>query len=311
MILRLALDGTPCLLLSGAIMPGRGGAEGVLFACTAIWGSTFAVTKNALDTSSPLLFVAARFALATLLLAPWVLKDLRRMTSRALGRGLWLGVLLFAGFATQTVGLRYTTASKSGFITGMLVVLTPIFQLVLERRAPRLGNLAGVGLVTLGLYLLTSPEGSAFNVGDALTLACAVAYALFIVFLDIFTKEHDPSQLTFVELAATSLLAVASAPFLEDLRFSLDGETLGAIAYLALFATLGALYLQARYQRETTPTRAALIFSLEPVFAALFAYLLRGERLGALGIVGGSVIVAGVLLSELWEVLSCRCRRAP
>lgn len=292
-------------------MPSRGGAEGVLLACTAIWGSTFAITKTALDDASPLLFVAARFGLATLLLAPFVLKALRRMDRRALGRGVILGVLLFLGFATQTVGLQYTTASKSGFITGMLVVLTPIFQLLIERRAPRLGNLAGVALVTVGLYLLTSPDGSEFNVGDALTLGCAVAYAVFIVYLDVFTKEHDPSQLTFVQLAVTCLLAAASAPFLEDLRFAVDGEFLGALAYLAVFATVGALYLQARYQRETTPTRAAIIFSLEPVFAAIFAYFLRDERLGIVGVIGGGVIVTGVLLSELSDVLFRRRRPSP
>jgi len=284
-------------------MPSRGGAEGVLLACTAIWGSTFALTKNALDDASPLLFVAARFGLATLLFAPFVLKTLPRIERRALWRGLILGVLLFLGFATQTVGLRYTTASKSGFITGMLVVLTPIFQLLIERRAPRFGNLAGVVLVTGGLYLLTSPNGSEFNVGDALTLGCAAVYAVFIVYLDVFTKEHDPALLTFVQFAVTCLLAAASAPFLEELRFGLSGESVGTLAYLAVFATVAALYLQARYQRETTPTRAAIIFSLEPVFAAVFAYFLRDERLGTVGVIGGGVIVVGVLLSELSDVL--------
>jgi drug/metabolite transporter (DMT)-like permease len=286
-------------------------AELWLLCCTLIWGSTFVVVKGGLDDASPLLLNSVRFLLASALFVPFALPALRAMSRAAVLRGGILGALLFAGFATQTVGLRYTTASKSAFVTGMLVVLTPIFQLLFARRPLRPGNVLGVALVTLGLYLLTSPEGSGFNVGDSLTLACAVAFALYIVLLDLYTRAHDPRALTLLQFGFTAVLSTAAAPLVEDLRFEPTPALLSTVAFLAVMATVVAIYVQTRYQRDTTPTRAAVIFSLEPVFAALLAWAVRGEALGVLGIVGGAVIVAGVLVSELSDVLFRRAQTSP
>jgi drug/metabolite transporter (DMT)-like permease len=280
-------------------MQSRARAELFLFSITFIWGSTFVVSKYLLGFVTPLAYIAVRFAIATLIFSAIFFRRVRAMTTSSLLKGGILGGLLFFGFATQTIGLQYTTASKSAFITGMMVVFTPICQLVIERRAPKLGNIVGVVLVTFGLYLLTSPAGAEFNLGDGLNLLCAASFALYIVYLDIFSKEADSAQLTLMQFITCTVLGALGSGFFERVTFTTSGEVLLALGYLIIFATIIALYIQARFQKDTTPTRSAIIFSIEPVIAATIAYFALGEFIGTLGIVGGGLIVAGLLVSEL------------
>ncbi|HEX9615272.1 MAG TPA: DMT family transporter [Bacteroidota bacterium] len=284
-------------------MKTRAKAELLLLSCTLIWGGTFTVTKNGLNDISPLLLTAARFVIATLLFLPFVFRGLKSMSRVTLRGGMIIGVLLFVGFVTQTIGLQYTSASKSGFITGLLVVFTPIFQILVERRAPKAGNILGVIMVTVGLYLLTSPAGSEFNIGDALTLVCAAVFGLYIVCLDIYTKEGDVRQIAFLQFLVSGVGAVAGALLFEDMLFRPGAGLFAAVAYLALVATFYTLLIQTRYQKDTTPTRAAIIFSVEPVFAAVIAYLALDESIGPWGVVGGGLIVAGLIVSELSDVI--------
>ena len=280
-------------------MSSRSKAELVLLSITFIWGSTFATSKYLLSSISPFLYIGVRFALAALILSVLYLSRVRSMTRNSFKRGGILGSLLFAGFVFQTVGLQYTGASKSAFITGMMVVFTPICQLIIERRAPKIGNVIGIVLVTIGLYLLTSPAGSEFNLGDALNLLCAVVFALYIVYLDVFSKGEDHVHLTLSQFVVCTLLGLGAAPFVETLRFIPSAEVIGTLLYLTIFATVIAITVQVRFQKDTTPTRSAVIFSIEPVLAAGFAYFLLGEVLGPMGLLGGGMIVTGVLVSEL------------
>jgi len=284
-------------------MTSRTRAELLLLSCTLIWGGTFAVTKSGLEEISPLLLITLRFVIATTLFLPFAKLASVPMTAVTVKGGVIVGILLFVGFVTQTIGLEYTTASKSGFITGLLVVFTPLFQVLIERKTPRAGNIAGVVLVTTGLYLLTSPEGSEFNMGDGLTLVCAAVFGLYIVYLDLYTKEGNVRQIAFLQFAITGFGSLAGALFFEDMMITVGWNTIGTVAYLALLATLYTLTVQTRYQKETTPTRAAIIFSVEPVFAALIAYLALGETIGAAGVLGGGLIIAGLIVSELSDVL--------
>ena len=190
-----------------------------------------------------------------------------------------------------------------GFITGMLVVFTPIFQLLIERRPPKPGNVVGVILVTIGLYWLTAPKGAEFNQGDGLTLVCAGVSGLYIVYLDLFSKEHDVVQLTFMQMAVTVILAACGAAVFERRQVMLSGHFLLALAYLSIMATLLTLSLQTRFQKQTTPTRAAIIFSLEPLFSAAFASVFGHEIIGGLSLLGGGMIVAGLIVSELSDVI--------
>lgn len=282
-------------------------AELLLLSATVIWGSTFVVTKGLLDVATPLIYTSVRFLLGGAVIAAIFPRRVLSGRKPALVHGTILGLLLFAGFALQTVGLQTTTASKSAFFTGMLVVFTPVFHaaaqrwMSLPRKSLLSGNLLGVVMATVGLYLLTSPEGGGFAPGDAMTLAAAALFALYIIYLDALPAGIDAMALTFVIFISCGIAGGAGALLWEDVRVVPGASFYVPLAYLTLFATVIALGVQNRYQADTTPTRAAVIFSLEPVLAALFAYGFRGESLGTAGLAGAAIIFCGLILSELSE----------
>lgn len=284
-------------------------AESFLLAATLIWGSTFVTQKIGLADASPLFFVGSRFVISSLILVMLFPRKVLSIDRATLQKGGALGILLCVGFAVQTIGLTQTTASKSAFITGMLVVFTPLMQFIIERQFPKAGNIAGVALVAVGLYILTSPEGSDFNLGDGLTLACSILFAIYIVYLDVVSQDADIVQLTFLQVAVSGVLASILAVLFEDIRVTLSPAFLLVLGYLATVATLLTTYVQTKFQRDTTPTRAALIFSLEPVFAAILAYFVLGEVIGVLGVIGGGVIVLGLIVSQLTDRIPLLDRR--
>jgi len=278
-------------------------AEAVLVIITLIWGGTFVVIKGALEDTSPLFFVGTRFFIATIMVTPFIITKLKGFTAPVIRAGIILGTIMFLGFSTQTLGLQYTTASKSGFITGLAVVFTPILQMFIERRAPRPGNVIGVILVVIGLYFLTSPAGASFNIGDGLTLVCAFFFALYIVYIDVFSKKYSIIHLVYLQICTVMVLSFLFAAGFETIQFSVTGNLLFALAYTAILATVINTYLHTEYQRYTTPTRAAIIFTLEPVFAALLAFFVLHELLGLRGVIGGAIIIFGILVSELSDLL--------
>jgi len=276
-------------------------AEGVLLSLTLIWGSTFVVGKIVLQNISPLQMIAVRFVLSTLFLLAFFSGRIFPLTRTQMVRGAILGIFLFLGFVAQTIGLNITTASKSGFITGMMVVFVPLLQVIIERRAPKVGNIAGVAVVSAGLWFLTSPSGSSFNAGDALTLLGAVLFAVYIVYIDVIANDMSAMQLTFLQMATNAILALAATLAFDTLPSRFAPGTVAGVFYLTVFATLVTTFMQTRYQKETTPTRAVIIFTIEPVFAAAGAALVLGEQIGVGGAIGGCLIIGGVLLSELSE----------
>jgi len=281
----------------------RARAETFLLLMTVIWGSTFVLTKFILESASPFVYVAIRFTIASILFATLFYRKLRVISKNALIKGFILGVLLFSGFVLQTVGMKFTTASKSAFITGLMVVFTPIFQFIIEHKAPKQGNIIGVVFVAIGLYLLTSPQGSEFNIGDALTIVCAVLFSIYTVYIGIYGKIHDPAHLSFVQFVVTAVFATLAIPFLETARLNISSHFLLNLAYLAIMPTVVALYIMAKYQKYTTPTRSAIIYSMEPPIAAFFAFWIIGEQIGLSGVVGGVLILFGIIVSELSDVI--------
>ncbi len=288
-------------------------AELLLLLITLIWGGTFSIVKRALDDVSPLIFLGVRFGISTVLYIFFFPNFLKHFNLRALRHALVIAFFLFAGFAFQTMGLKYTTASKSAFITGMLVIFTPIAQTIIERKAPKLGNLIGIFLVTVGLLLLTSGDdsiegflyslGKNFTIGDFLTLLCAIMFALYIVYLDIYSRQHPTNFLVFIQLALTSVSSFLIAPVFEEPKINLTSHLFFALIYTALLATIFATYIQTEYQKFTTPTRAAIIFTMEPVFAGLIAWIFLSERLSPLAIFGSILMLAGLFISELSGVI--------
>ncbi|MBI3995031.1 MAG: DMT family transporter [Nitrospirae bacterium] len=280
-------------------MTPRGRAELYLFATTFIWGGTFIAVKLGLVDISPVLFVALRFTLAGALLLPFGIRKILRTDRDLFWKGNLLGLLLFLGFALQTVGLGYTTASKSAFITGLMVIFTPFFQFAIEKRPPRPGNLLGVAIVTAGLWLLTSPSGAGFTFGDFLTLLCAAVFGLYIVMLDLVSKKADAVPLTFLQMIAPAALGWAAVPLIETPIWYSTPTAIATLLYCAVLGNIVCGYVQTRYQRDTTPTRAVIIFTIEPLWTSILGYLMLREVIGYWGMAGGALIIAGIVVSEL------------
>jgi drug/metabolite transporter (DMT)-like permease len=291
-------------------------AEAFFLLNTLIWGGTFVVVKNALSDFSPSLFVTYRFTIAALLIFPFVIKSLKNVSSVRWKEAVILGVLLYLGFAAQTIGLRYTTATKSAFFTGTFVVLTPLFQALIEKKIPKKEHIAGIVFVFIGIIFLSSKGtsyldifyelGENFNLGDFLTLVCAVFFALYIVYLDMISAKHDFKFLTFVQISVTALIGFIVMQLfhfsnVETIHYTFSGGVILALIYTALLATIVTTLLQTKYQQYVTPTKTGIIFSLEPIFAAVAAYFIIAETITYFGFIGSLFIFTGLLVSELWN----------
>ena len=287
-------------------------ADLALLALAILWGTTFYFVHGVLEVSSPGLFLAARFGTAVLLLGALAALRRDRLTPGFWRHGALLGLLMFLTFAFQTVGLRYTTPSRSAFLTGLSVLLVPFVSRFWLGRPVRTAAWIGVALAVVGLAALTRPFGgdvpATVRLGDALTAICALACALQIALMSEWAPHHPLVPFTAVQLGVTLLGALGMAA-LEPRRLELatGGATFAAtVAFTGVVMTAGALLLQNWGQARTTAVRAALIFSLEPVAAALFSHLYGGEVLAAMDWVGGALIVAGVLVGELGSAIGTR-----
>jgi drug/metabolite transporter (DMT)-like permease len=276
-------------------MTHRAAARGlVLVALT--WGVSFVVIKIALGAISPLLFLSVRFLLASLLVVGWW----RGISRAELRGGLLLALLFWGGFVFQTVGLVWTTPARSAFITGLSTPLVPIVAFAAFRAVPRPAMVAGIVVAALGTGLLTDPRGAGLNRGDLLTVGCAVLFACQIVAAGHYARRLRPERLLVVELTATAVLSALALPVLETPRFVPGAGPLLALAFVSVTATL-TFWFQLRAQQQVSPAETALIFTLEPVFAALASFLMLGERLTPLQAAGGALILLGTALPELWR----------
>ncbi|MBC7249748.1 MAG: DMT family transporter [Anaerolineae bacterium] len=265
-----------------------------------IWGTTFVLVKSALQEIGPFTFLAARFWIAFLALGLPLLGRLWRGERSLWRNGGLLGVVLFAAYAFQTAGLRTTSASKAAFITGLSVVLVPLLAALWLRQLPRPVAWLSALLATVGLALLSMPLGQSLVVGDGLVLGCALMFAIHILLVGRYASRHDPLALSAVQMGVVALLSGAVAPWAESLPARLSPVVWGALLFTALLATVLALVLQISAQRRTPPHRAALLLTLEPVFAALTAYLL-GERLTPQGWAGCALILIAMVMAEVVE----------
>jgi drug/metabolite transporter (DMT)-like permease len=266
-----------------------------LVGVTLVWGTSFVVVKNALDTIPVSLLLALRFSLAALLFV-WV-----RFDRRAVVPALVLGVLAFVGFASQTIGIDLSTASKAAFITGLSVILTPMVAALWFRRPVRPRAYVAAAVAVAGLALLTLGDAgwAGVNVGDAWLLVTALAYAVYIVYLGEVAGRAGAFVLAGLQLLPMALLAWIWAWPERAALADVPPVTFGAIAYLAILSTAVVSVLQTYAQRVVPAALTALVFVLEPVFAAVFAAWWLGERLGPLGWLGGALVVVAMLVSEL------------
>lgn len=266
-----------------------------------IWGSTFVLIKRALNDVTPVLYLAIRFTIAALLLAVYFRGRLRlRFSRQELGAGFRIGAVLMAGFIFQTIGLQTTTAAKSAFLTGLYVVLVPFVNSSVYRIRPRILEIAGVLVAGLGMGLL-SMQGETWSIdrGDVLTIFCAVAFAVQVVLLGHWAPIAGFESLSLLQIAAAALVAVVATPLLETPSIRWSPAVIGAIGIGAVLATALAFVLQSWAQQRTTPARAAVIFSLEPVFAWVVSWLVEGESFSVRSAAGAALILGGILLVEL------------
>lgn len=276
-------------------------ADATLALIALIWGSTFVLVKNALDAIEPMTFVGWRFWLASVFLVILFWRRMRGLTrGEALAGGL-IGIWLALGYIFQTIGLQTTTSAKAGFITGLSVVIVPVLATLLLRRPPGRGAVAGIVAATVGLGLLSLDRDLSVQSGDLWVLGCAFAFALHIVTVSRYSPHFDAVRLAVVQIATVAVLATGAAFAFETPRAGLPGDTWFAIAFTGVAATALAFGLQVYVQRFTTPTHTALLFSLEPVFAALFGWALASEVLGARELAGCGLILAGMLIAELGD----------
>lgn len=278
----------------------------LLLACVSfIWGSTFVVVKNALAEASPLVFLVLRFTLATCVLL-LVLGPRTRLRLPGLPQaGLVIGVFLGMGYIFQTVGLQYTTPAKSAFITGISVVLVPVLLALLFRRHIRAWAVAGVLAAAVGLYFLTIPAGKfAINRGDLFTLFCAFAFAAHIIAVGHYAPRFSYAGLGIFQVTTALLLTGLVLPAAQWTRLEApllvwSGNVVFALIVTAVLATALAFSAQAWAQQYTSATHTAILFSLEPVFAALTSYAVHAEQLNGRSLLGAGLILLGILVVEL------------
>lgn len=271
--------------------------EAALIAVAAIWGSTFTVVQDAVERIPPFLYLSLRFALATVVMVAF--GAARGITRTEATAGALIGTALFAGYAFQTVGLQYTSASNAGFITGMFVVFTPLLGAIALRVLPSRAATAGVVLSTTGLVLLAMPAGFTMGGGDALEVMTAISFAVHILLISRLAPGLSAVRLTTVQLATAAVLTTLWTATAERHPIPTDGFVWFAIVFTAVFATAVAFAIQTRAQQHIPPVRTAVILTAEPVFAGIFGFAVAGDRLGARGYAGAALIVVGILVAEL------------
>lgn len=274
-------------------------ADLLLLGVAFVWGSTFVLIKDALKSVGPYTFLGMRFLLAYVFLYAATFRKVQGIDRQTVKAGMVIGLALMSGYVFQTVGLQYTTASNAGFITGLSVVMVPIIISLYSRSLPGLGTLVSTILATAGLFLLTMNTSWRMSYGDLLVLGCALGFALHVVLVGRYTTKHNPIALTLIQILFVGLITLGIGLFNEPWPPIINGSVLEALIITSIPATALAFLIQNAVQRYTTPVRTAVIFITEPVFAAGFAYVWAGERLGGQAILGCVLILAGMLVSEL------------
>lgn len=270
-----------------------------LLSVTVFWGTTFILSKLTLSEVPLTTYLFIRLTLAALVVDLYALRFIKRLSKKTLLHGVILGVFLYLSYLFQMWGIQHTTASNAGFITGLSVVLVPIFGYVFFRFKPAASVLIGISFATVGLLLLTGANPLAWNKGDILVLICTVVVAFHILFTGKFAPKSNVYLLIAVQLSTVSILTLIPLPFTGLSLSSLTIPSLLTLSYLALFGTVFTYLMQTSMQRYTTAARTALVFSMEPVFAALFAFLIAHEVLGLKACLGGALIVLGMISAEV------------
>ncbi len=273
----------------------------LLLLVTMIWGSTFSLVKENLKVFGTFAQLAMRFLLAAIVLFAIVKWGRRKIGAQDVKSGAILGFLLFLGYAPQTFGLNYTSATNSAFITGLFVILVPILSIFFFAKAPERKIWVASLLAVCGLFLLTGTSGN-WNIGDAMTLLTALGFALHIIYTGKIAGKCDPYVVLAVQFLASGILSFAFMLALGQVPAEYPIGAVGIVVFLAVFATAFAQWVQIEAQKFISAPRIALIFIGEPVFAMLTAVVFFGEGVGAVQMAGAGLILLGMFIAEYEKI---------
>ena len=263
-----------------------------------VWGSGFVVTKNALDLITPYYLLAFRFIIASLLLGIIFFKKIKKASIKDIKSGVLVGLFLFGGFASQTVGLNYTTAGKQAFITATNVVMVPFIYWGMSKKKPDNYEVFGAILCFVGIGILSLDESLSMGYGDFLTLICAIFFALHISSVGYFAKDSDPFVLAFVQIGTAAVLSTVFALIFDPRMVEIQSGAIIPILYLGVFSTLLAFLIQTLAQKYTSSVHTAIILSLEAVFGSVLALIFLKEPFTIRFIIGCLSILISVMISE-------------
>jgi len=280
-----------------------------LLTATFLWGSSFLATEYSLKQVDLMTLIGYRYAIATVVMLLLFGRYLKHYTPKALRNGLFLGLFLFAGTLLQTGGQLFTTPEKSAFIISMQVLVVPFISFLFLKKTPSAFSLVGVCLAFVGMFLVnvgSSITGlfGGWGIGETITLGCALIFGTHIIFSSKFTQETNPLFLCIIQLATVAVLSNITAAVLGDRPVPATLDVWLPLLYTGIFATAGALSLMLIGQKHIPPTRAAVIYSMEPVFAFITGMIIPSfdgtyatSNLPTL--IGGGTIILGILVSEI------------
>ena len=273
--------------------------EVILLLTAVIWGYGFVAVANSLDSMTPFQLLFLRFGIASVVLSTVFFRRLRGLTKPTIRKGAILGALLFLGFVLQTIGMTYTTPSKNAFLTGVNVIIVPLIAWFLYKRKLTRQEVAGSILAMIGIGLLTLQFNGNVNIGDLLTLGCAVAFAFQIFYTTLFMDGENPVDMALVQII-TSMLLSGGAVLLERAPITMPPQSgVLSILYLAIFSTSITTILQSWGQKYSSETRSAILLSTESLWGTLFSFLFLGEAMTLRLVAGGLIIFASILLAQI------------
>lgn len=280
-------------------------ADLMLLAVALLWGSSYVVTKSSIDLVEPMQVILFRFSIASLLSLLFFGKHLKASSKGEIKAGSLLGAMLSLGLLFALNGIKFTTVSKNSFIISTNVVFVPFLYWALCKKKPSVMSVVAVFIMAGGLGFLTLDFSGDFNInkGDFISMGCIFFYAVHVVFADIYSKKYNPLSINTIAMITASLLSAVSLLLTGNLKINIPKEVMADMVYLAVFPTFLCYSLQIKAQQYTTATHAAIILSLESVFATLLAVLLLDETITLQMLTGFAFIFISVLLSELGDTL--------
>ena len=271
----------------------------ILLVLTAIiWGSGFVASAVALEHYTPYQILAGRFLIGAVILSLIFFKKLSKLNINTLIKGALLGLFLYIAFALQTVGLQFTTPSKNAFLTAVNVVIVPFLGFLLYKRKIDLYELAGAILAVIGIAILSLKLSSDVNVGDILTLGCAIGFAFHIFYTAKFVKTEDPVVLTIIQMVTAAVIGCIVILFRGETSFSMESEGMINLLYLGIFSTTIAFLMQTVAQKYITETKAAIILATESFWGMVFSIIILSEIMTGRMIIGAFLILLAILISE-------------